>query len=66
RRNKLVKRPFSTPWYPFVPLVAIAGGIFVLISEIFNDPEGVLLFIGIVVVGLPVFYLVKKIDRRHE
>ncbi|MGY0222442.1 APC family permease [Limosilactobacillus fermentum] len=66
RRNKLVKRPFSTPWYPFVPLVAIAGGIFVLISEIFNDPEGVLLFIGIVVVGLPVFYLVKRIDRRHE
>ncbi|MGQ5708586.1 APC family permease [Lactobacillus sp. PSON] len=64
-RKKTSKRPFSTPLYPFVPIVAIAGGIFVLVSELMNDPEGVILFIGIVIVGLPVLYLVKKLDGKR-
>ncbi|WP_367341960.1 APC family permease [Limosilactobacillus sp.] len=58
-------RPFKTPLYPFVPIVALAGGIFVLISEIFNDPQGVILFVVIVVVGLPVLALVKWLDKRR-
>ena len=64
-RKKNTERPFSTPLYPFVPIVAIAGGIFVLVSELINDPEGVILFIGIVIVGLPVLYLVKKLDGKR-
>ena len=63
-RKKNSKRPFSTPLYPFVPIVAIAGGIFVLVSELFNDPAGVLLFAGIVIIGLPVLYVVKKMDKN--
>lgn len=43
-RKKNKKRPFSTPLYPLVPIIAISGGVFVLISELFNDPAGVLLF----------------------
>lgn len=65
RRKNQGPRPFSTPLYPFVPLVAIAGGIFVLVSEVLNDPAGVLLFIGIVIVGLPILYLVKRLDQRR-
>ncbi|MBT8906641.1 hypothetical protein BTI66_08750, partial [Lactobacillus delbrueckii subsp. bulgaricus] len=57
--------PFSTPLYPLVPIVAILGGLFVLISELINDPAGVLLFIGIVIVGLPIFYVVKRMDRKR-
>ncbi len=64
-RKKNSKRPFSTPLYPFVPIVAIAGGIFVLVSELFNDPAGVLLFAGIVIIGLPVLYVVKKMDKKR-
>ncbi|MGN1284094.1 MAG: APC family permease, partial [Candidatus Limosilactobacillus intestinavium] len=66
KRNKNVQRPFSTPLYPFVPIVAIAGGIFVLVSEIMNDPSGVILFIGIVIVGLPILYFVKKFYRKNQ
>lgn len=65
RRNKEGERPFSTPLYPLVPIIAIAGGIFVLVSEVFNDPAGVLLFIGIVIVGLPILYFVKRMDQRR-
>ena len=58
-------RPFSTPLYPLVPIIAIAGGIFVLVSEVMNDPAGVILFIGIVIVGLPILYIVKRMDQRR-
>lgn len=64
-RKKNNKRPFSTPLYPLVPIIAIGGGVFVLISELFNDPAGVLLFVGIVVIGLPVLYVVKRMDSKR-
>ncbi|GFZ27394.1 APC family permease [Lactobacillus corticis] len=57
-------RPFSTPLYPFVPILAIAGGLFVIVSELLNDPAGVVLFIGIVVVGLPVFAWVRRKNKQ--
>lgn len=64
-RKKNNKRPFSTPLYPLVPIVAIVGGLFVLISELVNDPAGVLLFVSIVVIGLPVLYVVKRMDSKR-
>ncbi len=64
-RKKNKKCPFSTPLYPLVPIIAIGGGVFVLISELFNDPAGVLLFVGIVVIGLPVLYVVKRMDSKR-
>lgn len=63
-RKKNKERPFSTPLHPLVPIIAIGGGIFVLISELFNDPAGVLLFVGIVVIGLPVLYVVKRMNSK--
>ena len=65
KRNKGQARPFSTPLYPWIPLVAICEGIFVLVSGVISDPAGVLLFAGVVVVGLPVLYLVKRLDQRR-
>lgn len=64
KRNK-AERPFSTPLYPLVPIVAILGGLFVLISELINDPAGVLLFAGIVIIGLPIFYAVKRMNKHR-
>ena len=60
RKTNEAPRPFSTPLYPWVPIIAILGGLFVEISEIVNDPQGILLFVGIVIIGLPILYLVKK------
>ena len=60
RKHNEAPRPFSTPLYPFIPFVAITGGLFVTISQVMNDPWGVLFFLGLVTIGLPIFYLVKK------
>ena len=56
-------RPFSVPFYPIIPLIAISGGLFVLISQFMNDPIGVLLFSGITAIGWPIFFLVKKMSK---
>lgn len=66
RRRNHQPRPFSTPLYPWIPLVAILGGLFVLISEVVNDPAGVILFLGIVIVGLPIFYVVKRLEKSNN
>lgn len=65
RKKNKAERPFSTPLYPLVPIVAILGGLFVLISELINDPAGVLLFAGIVIIGLPIFYSVKRMNKHR-
>ena len=64
RKRNEAPRPFSTPLYPFIPIIAIAGGLFVTISQMMNDPWGVLLFLGLVAIGLPIFYLVKKTNIK--
>lgn len=64
RKTNPAQRPFNTPLYPLVPIIAIIGGLFVVISELINDVSGVLLFLGIVVVGLPILYLVKKHNKQ--
>ncbi|HIW70061.1 MAG TPA: amino acid permease [Candidatus Limosilactobacillus merdipullorum] len=69
RQPDPANRPFSVPLYPLIPLIALLGGLFVLVSEVINDPQGVILFVGIVIVGLPIWGLVKWLDRlriRHD
>ncbi|MDM8280258.1 amino acid permease [Ligilactobacillus agilis] len=50
--------PFRVPLYPFTPIVAILGGVFVLVSELNSDLTGVLVSIFFVALGIPV-YLIK-------
>lgn len=65
--NKLnVERPFNTPLYPIVPIVAILGGLFIIYSEILNDPAGVLLFLGTVAIGLPIFFYLKRKESNSD
>lgn len=65
-RRENSNRPFSTPLYPLVPIVAILGGLFIVVSELFNDPAGVVLFLGIVAVGLPIFYYLKRKEKTSR
>ncbi|MDF7637683.1 APC family permease [Leuconostocaceae bacterium ESL0958] len=54
------KRVFSTPFYPWVPLIAILGSIYVELSEITNDLEGVLISLVIVALGLPFYWYLEN------
>jgi APA family basic amino acid/polyamine antiporter len=54
------------PGYPVVPLLAIASGLYVIASQLFFSGTGALIMslcsVGLTLVGLPVYYLV----RRHQ
>lgn len=67
RRNPNAKRDFSIPLYPITPLIAIGGSLFVLISEVMSDWQGVLISFIFVLIGIPVYYYqVKKHPTKSE
>ncbi len=54
------KRPYKVFLYPITPLIGIVGGIFILYSTIVSSPLNSFVGIGITLIGLPVYYYLKK------
>ncbi|MDF2521819.1 MAG: amino acid permease, partial [Clostridia bacterium] len=59
-KHKNVERPYSVPLYPIVPLIGVAGGIYILISTLLTDTAYAMYGIGITLLGLPVYMLIKR------
>ncbi|SEN52603.1 APC family permease [Lihuaxuella thermophila] len=60
KRNAGKTRPYSVPLYPFIPIVALLGTIFILVSTVINDPKGTFLCIVITLAGLPIYWWVNR------
>lgn len=60
RRNPGAKRVYSVPLYPFVPLVALAGSLFVVGSTLANQFMDCIWAILITLLGLPLYALLKR------
>ncbi len=61
------KAKYKVPLYPFVPIVGILGGIYIVISTVIEQPGNVIIGIVITLAGLPVFYYLRnKKDRRKR
>ncbi len=63
RRNPGMKRVYSVPLYPVIPLVAIGGSLFVVGSTLFNQFYDCLWAILITLLGLPLYVLM---NRRRQ
>lgn len=59
-KHKHLERPYKVPMYPIVPLVGIVGGIYILVSTLLTDTNNALYGIVITLIGLPVYYLIRK------
>lgn len=57
---KGLKRTFSMPLYPVIPIVAILGSLYVEISEIINDLHGIGISVIIVLAGLPLYWWLNR------
>ena len=55
---------YRVPLYPFTPIVGIAGGVYIFVSTLANDPVRSLIGIGITLIGLPVYYAMGR--RRNS
>lgn len=67
RQNKGRQRAFSVPLYPILPILALFGGLFIVVNTLISDPLGA----GIAVIGLlagvPLYWLtVKKHTATHS
>ncbi|MFC7440325.1 APC family permease [Laceyella putida] len=64
KRKRPADRPYSVPLYPFVPMVAIAGSVFVIVSALMNDMVGSLIVVLTTLAGLPVYWLVRRYQAK--
>ncbi|ANK60108.1 APC family permease [Loigolactobacillus backii] len=55
-RDPKLARPYKVPFYPIVPLVALLGGLFILIETLLTKPLLAVIGISITLLGLPVYY----------
>jgi APA family basic amino acid/polyamine antiporter len=59
-KHKNIERPYRVPLYPFIPIIGIAGGIYILISTLFTSTSYALYGLAITALGLPVYLLIKR------
>lgn len=60
RAGRIAKDGYHVPLYPVTPLVGIVGSVFILVSTLIAEPVRALLGIGITLLGLPVYFVLKR------
>lgn len=53
---------YQVPFYPVIPLIAIVGGIFIIINTLWTQPLNAFLGIGLTILGLPIYYWRQKLS----
>lgn len=62
-KHKDIKRSYTVPLFPIVPLVGIAGGIYILISTLINNTTYTLFGLAITALGLPIYSIIKRLTK---
>ena len=61
------ERKYKVPMYPVIPILAIASGLYVIVSQLFMSGTKATIMslasIGITLIGLPVYMAVKKNNK---
>jgi amino acid transporter len=57
RRRTDLSRPYRVPGYPIVPAIFIAACVYLIVSALIGDPVWTGITLGIVLAGVPVYYL---------
>lgn len=64
-REPKLERPYVVPWYPIIPIISIGGGLFIVISTVINEFWLSITGIGLIALGLPVYYYMKKHNHQN-
>ena len=60
RKNPELKRPYKTPFYPWIPITFILFAIFLTINTIMEAPRDAGIGSILIVAGLPFYFYWKK------
>lgn len=64
KRGLSDKANYRVPLYPVTPIIGIAGSVFILGSTIIDSPGRSLLGIAVTLVGIPVYFWLKKEKKK--
>ncbi|MCO4329083.1 APC family permease [Staphylococcus hyicus] len=56
RQNKGKPRAFSVPFYPVLPILALFGGLFIIINTLISDPLGAGIAVMGLLMGIPLYW----------
>lgn len=56
RREPDLNRPYRVPGYPWIPLIALVGGLFIVISTLVSETGLALTGLALTLLGLPVYF----------
>lgn len=60
RRNPGAIRPYSVPGYPLVPVAAILGAAYIVVSTLITNPTDTLYALGITAAGVPMYWWLNR------
>lgn len=60
KRGLSAKDNYRVPLYPVTPIIGIAGSVYILASTMIGDPMRSLIGLGVTLLGIPVYMLLKK------
>ena len=63
KRGLASKDNYRVPLYPITPIIGIAGSAFILISTMLEDPKRSFIGLGVTLLGIPVYYWLKKNNK---
>lgn len=67
RKNRPdMHRPYKVPLYPFIPLIGILGGLYIVVNTIITQPMNAGVGILLTVIGLPIYYARKSKFTKAE
>jgi len=56
-------RPYKVPLYPVIPIIAIASGLFIVITTLFTQFSLAMLGLTLTLLGLPVYFYMTKVYK---
>lgn len=60
KKRPELKRPYKVPLYPAVPLIAIVGGLYIIINTMITQSLNAGLGLLLTVIGLPIYFIKKR------
>lgn len=61
-----MERPYRVPLYPIIPAIAIAGGVFIVVSTFATNTQNAILGLVITMLGLPVYQYMNKKNISND
>lgn len=66
RKKNPDAKTYKVPLYPFIPILAIVGAVYIVVSTLIDTPMDALYSVIILIIGLPVYWLLVKNDRTER